>query len=147
MLVLPISMASNIDSLFTLQHRDIARNDPMAGSVGALDNQRSVAVDSFSLSNQNLVFQFYFYLLFALTEIGFPTRRDGAKPRLLENSIATVEVLNQSPKKTLATDGFLPDLHKRSRALANNIRHQVPGIIYIDSDAKDNKLNAFGRAG
>src|SRR5215831_2978590 len=62
----------------------------MANSVGALDDQRSVPVDPLGLSYQNLVFQFYFYLLFTLTKIGFPTRRHGAKPRLLPTSIREV---------------------------------------------------------
>src|ERR1700756_1943133 len=111
MLVLPISMANNIGSYSTLHRRDIAGNDSVANSARALDNQRSVSVDPLGLSYQNLMFQLYSYPLVALTEIGFPARRDGAKPRLLENSIAPVEVLNQSPKKGLTTDGFLSDLH------------------------------------
>src|SRR5499427_223255 len=119
----------------------------MAYSVGAWGDQRSLPVDPLGLSYQNLVFQFYLYLLFTLTKIGFPTRRHGAKPRLLQNSIAPVEVLNQSPEKGLATDWFLSDFHKRGGALTNFIPHKRAGKIYIDPDAEDNELDAVGGAG
>src|SRR5262249_37428727 len=124
----------------------IPGDNSVPAPVGALNDQCSVFINLFRFSDQNSVCQFYFYLLFSLTEIGFPARRDGTKSRLLENSIAPVEGLNQSPEELFATNKFLLHLHQRSGVLADGIGHLVLRKVYVDADAKNDEFNAFRSA-
>ena len=74
------------------------------GIVFVFDDQGAILIYTSGQSHHDVVQKFNPYALPARPEIRFPTRSQGGETRCLDFSITSVEVLNQSPQKSFATD-------------------------------------------
>src|SRR5438067_1208473 len=123
MLVLPISIAKSI-SIF--QRNDVARDNTLKLSIVLFDDQSPLSIDAPSRSKNHLIHDLYPDSPIPQIEAGFPARRENVKTRLFENSIAPVEVLNQSPQERLALNRLSCSDKQRSSSLTNSLRPERP---------------------
>src|SRR3990172_11944120 len=144
MLVLPISIASSIGLRSILDRSHIPGDDSLPFAPIIFHEQRAVAIDAHRLADQHVSPHLHPYRLSFEPEAGLPAGRDGVETGLLENSIAPVEVVNQSPQKVLAADPGAGDFHQGSGSLPYGVGHQRGGKIEVDANAEDHELNPFG---
>src|SRR3990172_30142 len=144
MLVLPISIASSIGLRSILDRSHIPGDDSLPFAPIIFHEQRAVAIDAHRLADQYVSPHLHPYRLSFEPEAGLPAGRDGVESEVFESSIASVEVLKQSPEDELAAKAIAGDLHQGGGPIPYGFRHPFARKVEVDADAEDHKLDTFG---